>query len=41
MTMVKLLKKAAKQIIDVHREEHGFMTKVLLKKAAKKDFGIK
>jgi hypothetical protein len=36
---VKLLKNAAKQIIEGFREQHGLMTKSMLKKAAAKDFG--
>jgi hypothetical protein len=36
---VKLLKKIAKQIIEGYREQHGLMTKGMLKKAAAKDFG--
>ena len=36
---VKLLKKIAKQIIEGYREQHGLMTKAMLKKAAAKDFG--
>lgn len=35
---VKLLKKAAKQMIEEYREQHGLMTKAMLKKAAAKDF---
>lgn len=36
---VKLLKKAAKQMIEGYREQHGLMTISMLKKAAAKDFG--
>ena len=36
---VKLLKKIVKQIIENYREQHGLMTKAMLKKAAAKDFG--
>ena len=36
---VKLLKNAAKQMIENYREQHGLMTKGMLKKAAAKDFG--
>lgn len=36
---VKLLKKAAKQMIENYREQHGLMTIGMLKKAAAKDFG--
>ncbi|MBO5826946.1 MAG: hypothetical protein J6R59_00510 [Paludibacteraceae bacterium] len=36
---VKILKNAAKQMIEEFREQHGLMTKAMLKKAAAKDFG--